>query len=169
MKVHILQVMRRYISHFSNLGSSVLHIVWYCFCFCWRNAYHLVFVFDMPCREQWWLHLAYWTARNDLVIYSLGSFTQKLRINWLNFSLIPQYSKVFIILWWINTTWSPALPSCTYDRAFYSRSSLRQLDTFLRKTQKLIKSKFAFLGLDGTAELVWLDNLLFLFYFLFSS
>ena len=78
--------------------------------------YYLVF-FSSPCREQWWLHLACWTARNDHVIYLPGSFSQKLRIDWSNSTLILQYSKVFmflIILWWSNTMWSPASLSCTY-------------------------------------------------------
>jgi hypothetical protein len=57
------------------------------------------------------------------------------------------------------------VPSLTiFAHISYFEKFLRQMDIFIRKTQKMIKSKFDFLGLDGTSELVWLDNLMFLFY-----
>jgi len=42
MKVHILQVMQRYKSPSSNLGSEVVHVIWHCFCFFRRNELLLI-------------------------------------------------------------------------------------------------------------------------------
>lgn len=91
-------------------------------------------------------------AQNDRVIYSPGSFIQKLKINWLNFSQTLRHSKAFVTLYHSLVSQHHVVPGtifCTYISCF--EKFQRQMDIFIRK---MLRSKFAFLGLDGTAELV---------------